>query len=150
MTERGGMLIEGEPAKRFRVYWCDINDEPYECDGEYDTIAGVLAHRWRLDRRYKICVGRKYLTRAEFGQLAKEEEARMGNTAPVWKCEFCGQSVALKAEGGLAQLPPGFFENCKLRDHLIGSECVAFRDPATARSLIGALPGNELSKKPQR
>ena len=29
------MKIEGEPSKRFHVYRTDINDEPYEREGEY-------------------------------------------------------------------------------------------------------------------
>jgi hypothetical protein len=38
-------------------------NEPFEVEAEYETPAEVLAHRYRLDRRYKIRVGGKYLTR---------------------------------------------------------------------------------------
>ncbi|MGC2221017.1 MAG: hypothetical protein WA624_00910 [Methylocella sp.] len=67
------MEIEGAPVKRFRVYYCDINNEPHECEGEYDTIDQLNAHRWRLDRRYKIAVGGKFLTRTEFAAWVKQQ-----------------------------------------------------------------------------
>ena len=54
MSEPETVTAEGEPVKRFRVYWCDIDYKPYECEGEYDTIAEVRAHRRRPDRRYKF------------------------------------------------------------------------------------------------
>ena len=69
------MSIEGEFAKPFRVYTTDIDDKPFACVGEYDTIAEVQSHNWRLDKRDKIQVpGRKYLTRAEFGEWAKQTD----------------------------------------------------------------------------
>jgi hypothetical protein len=67
------LTVEGEPTTRFRVYWCDINDQPYECDAEYDTVAGVLAHKYRADRQYKICIGRKFYTRREFQEWIKQQ-----------------------------------------------------------------------------
>jgi hypothetical protein len=67
------MKIEGERVERFRVYWCDINNDPYEVEAEYQTVAEVLAHRFRLDRRYKIAVAGKYLTKTEFEAWAKSE-----------------------------------------------------------------------------
>lgn len=60
------MKVEGEPGKRFRVFRTDINDEPFECEGEYDTVAEVRSHRYRADRRYKISVSRKFMSLAEF------------------------------------------------------------------------------------
>jgi hypothetical protein len=66
--------IEGKPAKRFRVYQTDINNEPYKCEGEYDTVHEVNSHRWRLDRRYKIAVNRKFMTRSEFREWAKSQK----------------------------------------------------------------------------
>jgi hypothetical protein len=66
------MSIDGEMAKPFRVYTTDIDNQPHECVGEYDTVAEVQAHRWRLDKRYKIQIpGRKFLTRPEFGEWVK-------------------------------------------------------------------------------
>ena len=41
---------------------------------EYDTVDGVKAHRWRLDRRYKIEVGRKFMTRNKFEEWAKRQK----------------------------------------------------------------------------
>ncbi|WP_068014893.1 hypothetical protein [Rhodoplanes sp. Z2-YC6860] len=65
------MKIEGEMMKRFVVYRTDINDDPYEREGEYDTIEEVKAHKWRLDRHYKIRVDGKFMTRREFDNWAK-------------------------------------------------------------------------------
>lgn len=65
------MKVEGEPGKRFRVFRTDINAEPFECEGEYDTVAGVRAHRYRADRRYKIFVRRRSMTRSEFEAWAR-------------------------------------------------------------------------------
>jgi hypothetical protein len=75
MSDDDRMSIEGEMAKPFRVYTLDIDDKPYECVGEYETIAEVRAHRWRLDKRYKIQVpdGPKFLTRQEFGEWTKTQ-----------------------------------------------------------------------------
>ena len=70
------MKIEGEPAKPFRVYRTDINNDPFECKGEYDTIAEVTSHRYRADRRYKISVDRKFMTRAEFDAWAQSKSER--------------------------------------------------------------------------
>ncbi|MFZ2155499.1 MAG: hypothetical protein WAV72_05180 [Bradyrhizobium sp.] len=68
------MTIEGEMAKPFRVYTTDIDDKPFEVDGEYDTIAEVRSHKWRLDKCYKIQTpGRKFLTRHEFEAWAKTQ-----------------------------------------------------------------------------
>ena len=50
----------------------------------------------------------------------------------VWECRFCGQRI----EVGAHKRPPGYFETCKLRDHMIGDECIAFRDPDKARELL--------------
>jgi hypothetical protein len=37
---------------------------------------------------------------------------------------------------GTPWLPPGFLKNCQLRDHLIGFECVAFRDRERAAQFV--------------
>ncbi len=68
------MKIEGELSKRFAVYRTDINDEPFERDGEYDTLEQVNGHKWRLDRRYKIRVDGKFMTRTEFDAWAKSKK----------------------------------------------------------------------------
>ena len=121
-----GMKIEGEPVKRYRVFRLDINDEPFECDGEYETLAELRTHRRRLDRRYKICVGRKFMTDHEFEDWKKQN---------IWECEICGQEILLNPRG--PQLPANFSENCKLREHMIGNECIAFRDLPRAKELAG-------------
>jgi hypothetical protein len=73
MSEPETIPVEGEWVKQFRVYWCDVDNRPYECEGEYDTIAEVRAHRFRPDRRYKIRVGATFMTRPEFEEWAKNQ-----------------------------------------------------------------------------
>ena len=69
MSGRDEINVPGKKGKRFRVWRTDI----YKCEGEYDTVDGVKAHRWKLDRRYKIEVGRKFMTRNEFDEWAKSQ-----------------------------------------------------------------------------
>ena len=52
-----------------------------------------------------------------------------------WTCEVCGQSLFRPAGSAKVILPPGYFQNCKLRDHMIGDECIAYRDLPKAKSL---------------
>ncbi len=66
--------IEGEPGKRFAVWRADIDNVPYVCEGEYDTIVEVLRHRWRMDRRYRIRVEGKFLTLREFETWAESNK----------------------------------------------------------------------------
>ena len=54
-----------------------------------------------------------------------------------WTCEICGQSLFRPAGSTKTILPPGYFQNCKLRDHMIGDECIAYRDLPKAKSLVG-------------
>jgi hypothetical protein len=51
--------------------------------------------------------------------------------ANIWDCPLCGQSVEIGAG-----LPPNYFDTCRLRDHMIGDECIAYRDPERARRLL--------------
>jgi hypothetical protein len=44
------LRVEGEPAPRFVVYLCDINDDPCQRLAEYDSIADVLARKGGLIR----------------------------------------------------------------------------------------------------
>lgn len=71
------MKVEGIPAKRFRVFRTDINDDPFECEAEYDTVTEVRSHHYRLDRRYKVSVDRKFMTRAEFDAWAQSDPAKL-------------------------------------------------------------------------
>ena len=72
------MKVQGEPGKRFRVFRTDINDEPFECEAEYDTVAEVRSHRCRADRRYKISVSRTFMSRAQFEVWARKSEPDNG------------------------------------------------------------------------
>ena len=77
MSDKKGMMAEGERGKKFRVYYTDIDDRPFECEASYDTVKEVQKHRYRLDRRYKISIGwNKYLTRREFDEWAKQQMAK--------------------------------------------------------------------------
>jgi hypothetical protein len=66
--------IEGERSKSFHIYYTDIDDRPHTCEVEYDTVEEVQKHRYRLDRRYKIRVGGKFMTRKEFDEWAKSQK----------------------------------------------------------------------------
>jgi hypothetical protein len=61
-----GQSVEGVPPKRFRIYRCDIDGKPFGLEGEYDSVAQVRAHRFRLDRTYLIEVNRRFYTREAF------------------------------------------------------------------------------------
>lgn len=61
--------------------------------------------------------------------------AEMRRERTMWECEFCTQTVLLDVDG-TPWFPPGFVENCRLRDHIIGYECIAFRDRERAERLL--------------
>ncbi len=63
--------IEGKPAKSFAIYYCDINNEPFAKEAEYDSVEEIDAHRYRLDRRYKIWAGGRFVTRKEHRERDK-------------------------------------------------------------------------------
>ncbi|MGC2826493.1 MAG: hypothetical protein WA322_20050 [Pseudolabrys sp.] len=73
MSGRDEIKTPGEKGKLFRVFRT-INNEPYECVGEYDTAEEVNAHRGRLDHSYRIEVGRKFMTQSEFHEWAKNQK----------------------------------------------------------------------------
>ena len=83
MGWRDRVKIAGKPTKRFRVWRTDITDKPYECEGEYDTVEGLNAHRWRLGWDYKIEVGRKFMTRREFGNWVRKGDVVARDKARV-------------------------------------------------------------------
>jgi len=70
-----GELVEGPPAKRFRIYRLDIDDNLYECVAAFDTIDEVRAFRRRPDWRYTVLVNRKRHTQAEFEAWVKTQPA---------------------------------------------------------------------------
>jgi hypothetical protein len=71
MGWRDRVKLAGKLTKRFRVWRIDVYGKPYACEGNYDTAQGLNAHRWRSDWDYKIQVGRRFMTRREFGDWAK-------------------------------------------------------------------------------
>ena len=73
MGWRDRVKSAGKRTKRFRVWRTDITDKPYECEGEYDTVEELNAPRWRLGWDYKIEVGRKFITRREFGDWVRSQ-----------------------------------------------------------------------------
>jgi hypothetical protein len=52
--------------------------------------------------------------------------------ANIWDCPLCGQAIEI----GTHKRPPGYFETCKLPDHMVGDECLAYRDPDRALQLL--------------
>jgi hypothetical protein len=73
MGWRERVKIAGKLTKRFRVWRTDVYGKPCACEGEYDTVEGLNAHRWRLNWDYKIQVGRKFMTRREFSDWVKDK-----------------------------------------------------------------------------
>ena len=71
MGWRNRVKLAGKLTKRFRLWRIDVYGKPYACEGDYDTVQGLNAHRWRSDWDYKIQVGRRIMTRNEFGDWAK-------------------------------------------------------------------------------
>lgn len=119
------MKIEGEPVKRFRIYRADLQGNSVgEPLAEYDSETEVLAYKRRRDWHYMIRENRKPITTAEL-------------TTRAWKCPICEQTV-IKRPDTAPILPSGYFENCKLRDHMVGDECIARRDPETAKRLAAS------------
>jgi hypothetical protein len=114
---------DGEPVKRFRIFRADaqgntIGDIVMGCDNEIE----VLAYQWRFDWHYVIYENRRRVTK---GQLRNR----------VWTCPICGQCVIQRPNEG-SIMPPGYMENCRLRDHLIGNACIARCDLAGAKRLL--------------
>jgi hypothetical protein len=72
-TMAANLRHEENPAPRFVVYLCDINDDPCQQVAEYDTIADVLARKRRFDQVIKVSVGRKFLEWSEFVEWAKTQ-----------------------------------------------------------------------------
>ena len=60
------ITVEGEPSKRFGVYNTALNGDAIDCEGRFDTFDEVVRHCRRMDRRYQIEVGRKFMNLTEF------------------------------------------------------------------------------------
>ena len=71
MGWRDRVKLVGKPTKRFRVWRIDVYGKPYACEGDYDTVQALNAHRWRSDWDYKIQVGRRFMAPREFDDWAK-------------------------------------------------------------------------------
>ena len=56
----------------------------------------------------------------------------------AWTCEICGQLVEWQANGKPLH-PVEVYEACKLKEHYIGDECIAYRDLPKAKALARAL-----------
>jgi hypothetical protein len=118
------MKSEGEPSKRFHIYRADQQGgQVGEALAEYDSETEVLAHWRRADWHYLIYESRKRVTTAEL-------------KSRVWKCPICAQTVITRP-GSQPILPSGYFDNCKLKHHLVGVECIVRRDPEGAKRLLG-------------
>lgn len=50
--------IEGEPSKRYKIFTSDIDGNPHELKGEFDTIEELNNFPRRLDKRYIVYDGR--------------------------------------------------------------------------------------------
>jgi hypothetical protein len=125
------MKVEAEPSKRFHLY--HANDEPYECIGQYETVGEVWAQKRRVDWRYIVKVGAESFTLAEFSRWVKQH---------FWECHVCGQMLEIQNRRS-TKLTDGYVENCKLRDHIIGDECIARRQPELATELMRRRSGKE-------
>jgi hypothetical protein len=120
----GTMTIPGEPAKRFKIYRADLQGNPVgDALGEYDSEPEVLGYKRRVDSHYVILENRKRVTTAEL-------------KSRVWKCPICAQTV-IAGPGSQPILPSGYFDTCKLKDRMIGIECVARGDLEAAKRLLG-------------
>ncbi len=83
MGWRDKVKLAGKPTKRFRVWRTDAYGKPCSCEGDYDTVEGLNAHRWKSDCDYKIQLGRRFMTRRNFSDwvrsnhhmVARETEA---------------------------------------------------------------------------
>jgi hypothetical protein len=97
------MMIEGEPVKRFKIYWADAqNNSVGKALVEYDTEPEVLAHKRRADWHYVIYEQRKPVTRAKL-------------SARIWKCPLCEQTVITRP-GSQPILPSGYFRQLQAQE----------------------------------
>jgi hypothetical protein len=59
----------------------------------------------------------------------------------IWTCELCGQAAVSHTASGALTVQPGFYGHCMLRDHMIGNECIAYRQLEEARKMVNAKGG---------
>ena len=82
MGWRDRVKLAGKLTKRLHVWRIDVYSKPYASEGDYDTVHGLNAHRWRSDWDYKIQVGRSFMTRREFGDWAKNNSQMVARKTP--------------------------------------------------------------------
>ena len=58
----------------------------------------------------------------------------------IWTCEICGQQVEMNSK----QRPEGFFENCKLREHMVGDECISRFQLGEAKKFLESKMGESI------
>jgi hypothetical protein len=68
------LAIKGEPAPRFAIYVCNLDDEPCQRVAEYSRISDVLGRKRRFDQVIKIRVGADFLTWPEFVEWSRTQE----------------------------------------------------------------------------
>ena len=66
MNDDEPMYVEGERAPRFGVYEANSDLKLVRLVGQYESVAEVLAATKRLDKVYRIKVGREYPSVASF------------------------------------------------------------------------------------
>lgn len=107
-----------------KIYRADHQGNPVgDALGEYDSEPEVLGYKRRVDSHYVILENRKRVTTAEL-------------KSRVWKCPTCAQTVIARPSSQPI-LPSGYFDTCKLKDRMIGIECVARGDLEAAKRLLG-------------
>ena len=75
MGWRDRVKLVVKPTKRFRVWRIDVYGKPYACEGDYDTVQALNAHRWRSDWDYKIQVRRDDLRARSAAALNSDYES---------------------------------------------------------------------------
>jgi hypothetical protein len=102
------------------------------------SAIGLLPIRTILRRKkYTICCASQDHLWTEFFLAWRHNIIETVDMSKIWKCPYCGQSIEVDTR----KRPPGYFETCKLRDRMIGDECIAYRDPKLAEALIKKLEG---------
>lgn len=80
MSEKRHSTVEGTPSKKYRVYTSDSDGRLRELVAEYDTLEELKAHRWRLDKRYKICAAKKWYQWKGYDKWIEEHGPAIGDT----------------------------------------------------------------------
>jgi hypothetical protein len=68
-------------------------------------------------------------------RIAEQLLARRPSLRQTWTCAICGQSI-IHGPQGIIEIPDDYYEVCKLRENMIGDECIAFADMPQALRLM--------------